>query len=81
MNENNLKPCPFCGGEAISQIDHDSRSFTVFCESCPAEIKRTFTELGLGDGSFMDFDEVARAMDELVELWNRRATDGKAEAD
>lgn len=79
MNETKLKPCPFCGSEAVTEINRDERCFGIYCSRCPAEIKLTFCELELGDGSVVSFDETARAMDELVEAWNRRATDGKAD--
>lgn len=30
-----LKPCPFCGGEAVVRAFTISRSFVVCCEDCP----------------------------------------------
>ena len=77
MNETNLKPCPFCGAGACSEVNQRERYLEVYCGRCPAKINITFCELDLGDGSVVSFDEMARAMDELVELWNRRATDEK----
>lgn len=44
MNE--LKPCPFCGGRAISKVDHNyaSERFTYFvtCAICGIETKRDY---------------------------------------
>jgi Lar family restriction alleviation protein len=44
MNENELlKPCPFCGGEAfifsITQYFGDRAIFAVVCENCNASSK------------------------------------------
>jgi Lar family restriction alleviation protein len=61
-----LKPCPFCGGEA-KVYDHFRIArgktwnyFRVGCEEC-----------GL---RFPKFSEVK---EEAIEAWNRRAEDGK----
>lgn len=81
MTETKLKPCPFCGGKAVTEIVQNERYFEIYCSRCPVKINLPFCELNLGDGSVVSFDEMARAIDELTNLWNRRATDGKAEAD
>ena len=61
-----LKPCPFCSGEAFVYKRYDSifrldpTDFTVLCKDCRAGVRRYFpTE------------------SEAIEAWNRR--DGKEE--
>ena len=60
-----LKPCPFCGGEARlieesismwSRIPHD---FAVVCKNCHASIRQYF-----------------RTEAEAIEAWNRRVDNG-----
>ena len=55
-----LKPCPFCGGEAykLKVNDHGFVFFSVVCHECHASTNRFTTE--------------ALA----VEAWDRRAEDG-----
>lgn len=36
MNEE-LKPCPFCGGKAMSH-PYSKDDFTIYCKDCKAEI-------------------------------------------
>lgn len=57
-NSEQLKPCPFCGGEAVIQRfgAHPSLPFRIIC-SCGAEIRGGKGE-SVADG---------------VERWNRRA--------
>lgn len=59
-----LKPCPFCGGEAkirdYSTPDTDPE-IDVFCTNCGGQ---TF---------------VYETEGEAIEAWNRRAEDGKAD--
>ena len=61
-----LKPCPFCGGEARTPFYYDPFDgykgnlgrYRVRCSKCSAEIEE-------------------RTMQEAIEAWNRRAEDGK----
>ena len=69
MSENEtLKPCPFCGGEAVlkdSFLSDDS--FIVRCTKCYAQTDAFI--MGIDD---VPNDELA-AQDMAREAWNRRA--------
>lgn len=59
-NQMNLKPCPFCGGEAIRLIDFDDEYERLYlesihCRSCHARVAWQET------------------VEEAAEAWNRRA--------
>lgn len=64
-----LKPCPFCGGNAIATFDPDGVvdsearrwAWTIVCERCCSTSGLTFTK--------------AKA----IEAWNRRVGDDKME--
>ncbi len=61
MNE--LKPCPFCGGEAriISHRFHElSNTYGVTCKICGSETRQFY-----------------RAEEDAVNAWNRRASDAE----
>ena len=60
----NLKPCPFCGGEiAIEEEWADSFSsfFTFQCDECGMYVTHQYCV----------------SETEAIEAWNRRAGDGK----
>lgn len=52
-----LKPCPFCGGEATISVITDAKKYRVKCNSCPVTFGRWW------------FDKEKDA----AEAWNRRA--------
>ena len=59
-----LKPCPFCGGEAhISLPDDDWDGYCVGCDDC-----NVYMGLGFGCGLFPTLEEATTA-------WNRRVND------
>lgn len=59
-----LKPCPFCGGDAIiGQIDHDG-SDTIFCIMCTVCGTKTL---------FDSFD--AETIGDMITKWNRRVNE------
>ena len=65
-----LKPCPFCGGKAFIEHDHEGIGASyVRCKKC-----------GLESIRFIKSFEIA-SDDRAVEFWNRRADDGKEESD
>lgn len=61
MGNNELKPCPFCGGKAIIHYPAHN-TVAVLCSrwKCGATV------------SMCD----ARNIDKVIERWNRRADDG-----
>ena len=65
-----LKPCPFCGGEAeISATgDYDEIVVSVRCTECTARVRLA------DDSRDRDFDKLKA---EAVAAWNRRAADVK----
>lgn len=72
MPEIKLKPCPFCGGEAIANISviHgnvvDTIGFDVFCPSC-----KVSQHSGIVAG--VSFESLESAMNKAIEAWNRRS--------
>ena len=59
---NNLKPCPFCGGEAEIVLDIEYKGDNAIeCQNCGVLL------------SVCDED-----IEPLIEAWNRRADDGRA---
>ena len=65
-----LKPCPFCGGKAFIEHDHEGIGASyVRCKKC-----------GLESIRFIKAFEIA-SDDRAVEFWTRRADDGKEESD
>ena len=82
MKETEWKPCPFCGcEEVIAEINHLQKVFHIYCGECPAEIGLGFVDANIGDSSFVSFYEAKKVMNELEELWNRRADNEQREAD
>jgi Lar family restriction alleviation protein len=78
MKENELKPCPFCGGEAV--LYHQSSKYTdydgdyVHCMHCGCRTK--LFECFNGTGKTHEDTER-----EAVNAWNRRADNEQREAD
>ena len=61
MKTPDLKPCPFCGGEArlVPLTEHDETWYRVHCRKCPADVGRHWWTNKL----------------EAVKALNRRVTD------
>ena len=66
MNKIKLKPCPFCGAEAILETDVQGHTSIarVKCICC-----RTATQV------FVDSDHDGNYIFDAVESWNRRVTE------
>ena len=62
-SDEGLKPCPFCGGNAVKAVCHknpdnyDGAEFWVVCTKCHIKTNRSLDE------------------DEPVDLWNRRVNE------
>lgn len=81
MKETELKRCPFCGDDAIGEMSYLTKDFRIYCANCPAEMKLSFYDAQLNDGSFISFYEARKIMDELTDLWNERADNEQREAE
>lgn len=68
-----LKPCPFCGGEAVVVIAPRAGTAYVECKHCSAMMGR-YNKGGRTDhkGFWTHFE----TEEEAIEAWNRRANDG-----
>lgn len=67
MQDLKLKPCPFCGGEAVTsfQTTDPENKFAfgwVGCQNCRC---------------FINYMNNAKGLKEATETWNRRAENGK----
>jgi len=68
-----LKPCPFCGGEAF--IDACDRLINTGCSACKYSIYRRgvvtpeVTPIRLSETEYLDAD----ARDKAIDAWNTRA--------
>ncbi len=60
-----LKPCPFCGGEASLFVEDGVR---VICNACYASTKILVDNLGATG-------VMTNAVASVIEAWNRRASD------
>ena len=55
-----LKPCPFCGGEADIRLDSELQIyFVIVCTKCPTNVGRMWYS----------------KKKDAIEAWNRRAGD------
>ena len=62
MSEIKLKPCPFCGGEAVLKCDR----IGLYCAKCTNCGCMTTFQFDFGDG-----EETSKR--KAAEVWNRRA--------
>ena len=76
-----LKPCPFCGGEA--KTFRCDRVFTIGCEPCGYHMAFSGWLQTVPNGRCVSSDTSSvkeyyhhDAWDKAIEVWNRRASDG-----
>ena len=72
MKENELKPCPFCGGEAVLEPYKARKGYeaNIQCNGGCLALMRTIT-----------YDTEEEAVNNVVKAWNRRADNEQREAD
>lgn len=62
MSETKLKPCPFCGGEAM--LDREA----IFCDNCHVSMR-------IDDRLYnKEAETYKEAREQAIEAWNRRTT-------
>lgn len=66
-----LKPCPFCGGKAHSNVTIASikeLNIAVFCKNCGVIIQRDVKLLD------MNFQDIITVIENSTNAWNRRTS-------
>lgn len=59
----NLKKCPFCGGEAKMKVNESTLNTLIACPSCNVAMKN----------NFKGHKRIKKLLEELaIEAWNRR---------
>lgn len=73
-----LKPCPFCGGEAAIRYQDVYMSKAVFahCKVCKARIMERYEGKHIRQDGTYNSISLEDAEKKAVEAWNRRAGDG-----
>ena len=79
MNEKELKPCPFCGGEAVLKNGKPTTFGTfealVICKNCSASVVG-ISSMNFSTYRFEEFKEKNGydiAQEQAIKAWNRRA--------
>ena len=68
MENNKLKPCPFCGGDVVLETYESRKGYeaTIQCNGKCILYMQTIT-----------YDTVVEAIKGVTNAWNRRADNGK----
>ena len=71
-----LKPCPYCGGEAVIKAVNKNYGFTIWCQcqKCGARTEGYCPNTNNEDATI---DNIENCKNRALEQWNRRANDGK----
>lgn len=77
MTDNELKPCPFCGGTdirlSIKRTEYPYWYSALYCRSCNCYGARTrVTVLKKGWISRVEIERSADVRHKAIEAWNRR---------
>ena len=74
-----LKPCPFCGGEAKFFVKYFCErgvirgwQFGIHCFKCNLTTPRTDYQVGVQFNEFGDIVTIVDERDKAIEAWNRR---------
>lgn len=78
-----LKPCPFCGGEAtIEQTSHGTTelsscklSFLIRCSKCGATAPNSYGYIAINLAQNGELNQWRDDRAEAAKAWNRRVTD------
>ncbi len=78
-----LKPCPFCGGEAkavVSATEYGNGAvgwrFGIECQCCPVRLTRKNYELKVKMSGTGEIETIVDERAEAAAAWNRRPIDG-----
>lgn len=78
-----LKPCPFCGGEAHflikCSLEHGTTrgwEFGIYCSECNVTTAKTNYRLEIRLGDLGHITEIVDERQMAVEAWNRRPDHG-----
>lgn len=78
-----LKPCPFCGGKPYLKVvtrGHTNTAYTIGaqlgCKACAFHMR---ADSVFEVDAFMNVNICSNGIGHMIEQWNRRANDGKAD--
>lgn len=81
MNEKELKPCPFCGGEAFLKYGKPATFGTfevlVICKKCSASVAGV-SRINFKTHGFKEKNGYDIAQQQAIKSWNRRADNEKS---
>ena len=79
-----LKPCPFCGGEAKFFVKYFSErgisrgwQFGIYCFKCNLTAPKTDYQVEVQLNELGDIVTIVDERDKAIEAWNRRVDDGE----
>lgn len=79
-SQQELKKCPFCGGEAVIKADSKNYGFIIWCQckngNCNARTVGYCPDTNHEDDTL---ENIESCKNKAVEAWNRRADDGKTD--